>query len=70
MVEKGREGDRERERKREREREGQRQRDREGQKKAKEFCKEVASSNGELKDKEIRFMVRLKKTWGRHIFDS
>ena len=42
----------------------------ENKKKAKEFCKEVASSNGELKDKEIRFMVRLKKTWGRHIFDS
>jgi len=42
----------------------------ENKKKAKEFCKEVATSNGELKDKEIRFMVRLKKTWGRHIFDS
>ena len=24
----------------------------------------------ELKDKEIRFMVRLKQAWGRHVFDS
>ena len=37
---------------------------------AKEFVKDVAISNGELKDKEIRFMVRLKHAWGRHVFDS
>ena len=36
---------------------------------AKEFAKDVAISNGELKDKEIRFMVRLKHAWGREIFD-
>ena len=35
----------------------------------KEFAKDVAISNGELKDKEIRFMVRLKHAWGREIFD-
>ena len=37
---------------------------------AKEFVKQVAICNGDLKDKEIRFMVRLKKAWGRHLFDS
>ena len=37
---------------------------------AKEFVKDVAISNGELQDKEIRFMVRLKHAWGRHVFDS
>ena len=41
----------------------------ENKKKAKEFCKEVASSNGELKDKEIRFMVRMKHAWGYKYFD-
>jgi len=42
----------------------------ENKKIAKELVKEVAICNGDLKDKEIRFMVRLKKTWGRHVFDS
>jgi hypothetical protein len=42
----------------------------ENRKIAKEFVKDVAISNGDLKDKEVRFMVRLKHAWGRHIFDS
>ena len=42
----------------------------ENRKIAKEFVKDVAMSNGDLKDKEVRFMVRLKHAWGRHIFDS
>tara|TARA_B100000965_G_C19416193_1_gene680017 strand:+ start:500 stop:838 length:339 start_codon:yes stop_codon:yes gene_type:complete len=37
--------------------------------KAKEFVKRVAMSDGDLKDKEIRFMVRMKHAWGYRYFD-
>ena len=35
----------------------------------KELIKEVAISNGELKDKEVRFLVRTKHAWGYEVFD-
>ena len=36
---------------------------------AKEFVKRVAIANGELKDKEVRFLVRMKHAWGYEHFD-
>ena len=36
---------------------------------AKDFVKRVALSDGELKDKEVRFLVRMKKAWGYQYFD-
>ena len=36
---------------------------------AKEFVKRVALSDGELKDKEVRFLVRMKQAWGYQYFD-
>ena len=35
----------------------------------KDFVKRVALSDGELKDKEVRFLVRMKKAWGYQYFD-
>ena len=36
---------------------------------AKDFVKRVALSDGELKDKEVRFLVRMKQAWGYQYFD-
>ena len=36
---------------------------------AKDFVKRVALSDGELKDKEVRFLVRMKQAWGYQFFD-
>ncbi len=35
----------------------------------KELFREVAICNGELKDREVRFMVLIKKAWGYEVFD-
>ena len=35
----------------------------------KDFVKRVALSDGELKDKEVRFLVRMKQAWGYQYFD-
>tara|TARA_Y100000590_G_scaffold275849_1_gene309677 strand:- start:72 stop:371 length:300 start_codon:yes stop_codon:yes gene_type:complete len=37
--------------------------------KAKDFVKRVALSDGNLRDKEVRFLVRMKKAWGYQYFD-
>ena len=36
---------------------------------AKDFVKNVAISDGELNDKEVRFLVRMKQAWGYQYFD-
>ena len=36
---------------------------------AKEYVKRVALSDGELKDREVRFLVRMKQAWGYQYFD-
>ena len=36
---------------------------------AKDFVKRVALSDGELKDKEVRFLVRMRQAWGYQYFD-
>ena len=36
---------------------------------AKDFVKRVALSDGELKDREVRFLVRMKQAWGYQYFD-
>ena len=36
---------------------------------AQDFVKRVALSDGELKDKEVRFLVRMKQAWGYQYFD-